>query len=525
MTSQSKAVRPDLIGDMLAFGAQRHPTRTLFAIEGGESRSYAEVDQRASQLGRAMLGNGLRHGDRVAVWAEDSVEYLETYMAAARAGLAVVPVNNRLTPAEARFIVDDCDARCLMISDALADRAVEAFGNSDFPLIATYGQRSVLGATQFEELVHTAAPAELPELDEEDLFIIAYTSGTTGFPKGAMLTHRSVKNLARMNTVSYRLPLGSIAAYTGSMSFTATVCAFGMSHLFVGGTVNLLGKWNAQRAVDLIVRERANFVYVPSPGIEDFCEAIGRRPAALDTLTTVLHSASKVSPERLTTLADSVGPRLVEGWGMTEISGGIVTATTTRDVLGPCDAVNVFDSAGRATVDAVIEVVDENRQPLPHDGKSEGELAVRAASMMAGYWRRPEATAAVLVDGWYYSGDIGAIDPAGYIYIRERRVDMIISGGMNIYPAEIEGVIARMDGVDDVAVVAAPHERWGHTVAAVVVISPGATLTEDDVIEYSRNHLASYKKPTIVKFVPALPKTVSLKVKRQALRSELFGEG
>lgn len=520
----SAAVRADLIGDMLRFGALRSPDRTLFAIDGGESRTYRQVDERATHLGRAMLGSGLNHGDRVAVWADDSVEYLETYMAAARAGLAIVPVNNRLTPAEARYIVDDCAVRCLLFSNGTADRVEAAFSADDFPLVATYGTRQVLGAVPFEELVARADPAALPVLDEEDLYIVAYTSGTTGFPKGAMLTHRSVKNLARMNAMSYHLPIASVAAYTGSMSFTATVCAFGMSHLYVGGTVNLLGRWDARRAVDLVIRTSSNFVYVPTPGIDDFCTAISERPDALDSLTTVFHSASKAAPKKLAQLVDFVGARFVEGWGMTEISGGIVTATTAGDATGPCDAMDVFDSVGRATVDAVIEVVDENRQPVPHDGVTEGELAVRSASMMVGYWRRPEETAAVLADGWYYTGDVGCIDPAGYVYMRERRADLIVSGGMNIYPAEIEGVIATLDEVAEVAIVGAPHERWGQTVAAAVVLAPGAEVDEAAVIEHCRAHLASYKKPTIVRFVAELPKTVSMKVKRQEIRRELFGD-
>ena len=266
----------DLIGDMLAIGALRAPDRPLFAIDGGESRTYAQVHRRANRIGHALLGAGLRQGDRVAVWSDDCVEYLETYMGAARAGLVVVPINNRLTAEEARFIAHDSDARCLMVSDRLAPLADEAFSQSDFALVAAYGEERPLGATAFEDLLPGAAESEPPRPSEEDLFVIAYTSGTTGFPKGAMLTHRSVKNIARMNTVSYHLPLASVAAYTGSMSFTATVCAFGMSHLYVGGSVVLLGKWDPERAVDMVVRNRANFVYVPTPGIPDFSAALGQ---------------------------------------------------------------------------------------------------------------------------------------------------------------------------------------------------------------------------------------------------------
>jgi fatty-acyl-CoA synthase len=523
VTSPAAGGHRDLIGDLLSLGARRSPDRLLFALEGAGERTYAEVDVRANRLANALLAHGLERGDRVAVWSDDSVEYLEMYMAAARAGVAVVPVNNRLTPREARYIVDDCDARCLMVSDAFTATAAETFDIKDFKLAISSGAETLAGARRFEDLVAGGASSEPPKPDEDDLFIIAYTSGTTGFPKGAMLTHRSVKNIARMNAMSYHLPLASFAAYSGSMSFTSTVCAFAMSHLYVGGSMSLLGRWDPERALDLVVHRRANFVYVPTPGIDDFCDALSGRPEALETLTTVLHSASKAGPGKLARLGETVAPRLVEGWGMTEISGGIVTATCPADFTPRCEAMSLYDSAGRSTVDAVVEIVDEQRNPLPHDGTTEGELAIRAAATMAGYWRRPEATAEVLVDGWYYTGDVGSIDPAGYVYVHERRVDLIVSGGMNIYPSEVEAALAEMPGVADVSVVAAPHERYGQTVAAVIVRAPGAILSEEDVITFARTRLASYKKPTVVHFVDDLPRTVSLKVKRNEIRKQLFG--
>lgn len=521
----SRAVdRSDLIGDMISYGALRSPERVVFAMVDGARRTYAEVDERANRVANALLTAGLVPGDRLAVWSDDCVEYLETYIAAARAGLVVVPINNRLLDKEAQFIVEDAGARCLLFSDGLAERAASTFSDSDFLLTVSFGGELPLRAVRFDDLVAGASSRPPARPDEEDLYIIAYTSGTTGFPKGAMLTHRSLKNLARMNTVSYHLPLASVAAYTGSMSFTATVCAFAMSHLFVGGGMHLLGKWHPERALDLVIAQAANFVYVPTPGIDEFCDALKTRPKALSSLTTVLHSASKAAPDKLERLADAVGWRLVEGWGMTEISGGIVTATRPQDFNGECAAISLFDSVGRATVDAAVEIVDASRRPLPHDGTTEGELAVRSTSLMAGYWGQPDATAKVLDDGWYYTGDIGSIDPAGYVYMHERRVDLIVSGGMNVYPAEIEAVINEMPGVEEVAIVGAPHERYGQSVAAAVVRAPGSNITEDEVIAYCRTKLASYKKPTQVRFVDSLPRTVSLKIKRQVIRSELFGD-
>jgi acyl-CoA synthetase (AMP-forming)/AMP-acid ligase II len=273
-----------------------------------------------------------------------------------------------------------------------------------------------------------------------------------------------------------------------------------------------------------VITNRANFVYVPSPGIPDFCAVLERQPAALDSLSTVFHSASKASPEMLRLLAQAAGKRFVEGYGMTEISGGIVTATTERDITGDCGAMDFFRSVGRATVDSALEVVDENRVPIAHDGVTEGELAVRSAALMKGYWNRPDATDRAIANGWYYTGDLGSIDPAGYIYVSERRSDLIVSGGINVYPSEVEAVIGKLSGVADVAVVGVPHDRYGQTVAAAIVVRPGMSLSAEDIIAHCRQHLASYKKPTLVRFTDELPKTVSQKLKRGTVRSTIFGD-
>jgi acyl-CoA synthetase (AMP-forming)/AMP-acid ligase II len=246
---------------------------------------------------------------------------------------------------------------------------------------------------------------------------------------------------------------------------------------------------------------------------------VTRRPEAVRSLHSVLHGGSRAAPEALRAVYDAVGDRLVEGWGMTEHSGGLMTATTPDDYLELDRERDIFASAGRAAAGVAIRLIDAEGRRLPHDGETVGELIVSSPSLMAGYWRSPEATAQALRDGWFRTGDLGTIAPDGHVFISERRTDLIVSGGMNVYPSEVERCIMGLEGVAEVAVVGVPHERWGQTGVAAVVGE--ASLTEEAVIEHCRAHLAGFKKPSRVVFLEELPRTTSLKIARAELRTRL----
>jgi acyl-CoA synthetase (AMP-forming)/AMP-acid ligase II len=355
----------------------------------------------------------------------------------------------------------------------------------------------------------------------DDVLVLGYTSGTTGHPKAAMLTHRSVLAICRLNTISYRLPAFSVAAITGSLSFPAMMPAHVLSHLYVGGTSVIMGRWDPESLVDAVERERITFTYLPTPTIADFVAYAPRVRERWSSLQSVLHSASRATPEQRAALCEVIGDRFVEGWGMTENSGGLMTATTRTDITSPPGDVDIHASVGRAVVETLVDVVDDSGDPLPHDGETMGELVYRGPAVMAGYWNRPDETALALRGGRLHSGDIGAIDRHGYVFVTERRTDLIVSGGMNVYPSEVERVIMRVPNVRECVVVGVPHARWGQTVVAVVVGSPG--VSEEAVREECRRQLASYKKPTSILFVDDVPRTSSLKIRRAAVR-ELAAE-
>ncbi|GAA1010546.1 acyl-CoA synthetase [Acrocarpospora pleiomorpha] len=512
---------PESVGDIVAIGARRAPARVAIRDRAGDERTYADLHERSTRLANGLAGLGLKPGDRVAAWMEDCAELVEVYFACAKAGLVVCPVNARFTASEAAYILADSQARALLWTPGLEERVASLPDLSELLLVSPPG--SGLGH-EYEALVAGGAALEPPPPAPDSLFILGFTSGTTGQPKGAMLTHRGVLAIARMNARSFRLTGWPVVALTGSMSFVAVVPAHVLCALSLGGTITIMGKWDPDSLLHVIERDRATFTYVPSPLLPEVTEALARRRAAWQSLDSVLHSASRASAEHLGALYDVVGSRLIEGWGMTELSGGLATATVPSDYLGATRQSEIFAGVGRAAVDVDIKVVDGQGEKLPHDGVSVGELCVASPALMTGYWRRPDATAAALAGGWYRTGDAGTIDPDGYVTVSDRRTDLIVSGGANVYPSEVEICIAAMPEVSEVAVVGVPHARWGQAVVAVVVKRPdGSHLTEDAVIQHCRRELAGYKKPTQVIFMAELPRTTSLKVSRVRLREQLTG--
>jgi fatty-acyl-CoA synthase len=512
----------DQIGRIIANNAMRHPDLAALKTHDGLVRTYSELDERTTRLANALLGTGLVPGDRVAVWSGTCPQYLELYFAIAKAGLVLVPINSMFTVPEAAYQLEDSGASILFHSAELEVPAKSVTsGNQDVRRLVPLGDWQQEDC-EYEQLVRSGSDIAPPEPADDDLYIIAYTSGTTGRPKGAMVTHHTLSMTLRQHAHSYRTPQYSTCIYHSNMSFVATVLGLIMGHMFICGTVYMCGHVTAPELLDAIERERGNFTFIPSPWIVPMTELAARNPEKWQTIRTFVHSASKCHPADLERWAAVVGPRFLEGWGMTEVSGALVTVTDITDVVEGSAADDLYASAGRPVVECVVRVVDDEGNDLPHDGEAVGELLIRSSSTVIGYWNKPEASAAAFADGWYHSGDLGSIDPAGYIYVTERRSDLIVSGGMNVYPSELEQVIAAMETVADVAVVGVPHERWGQTPLAVVVVAEGASVSGADILAHCSENLAKYKLPTRVEFIDVLPRTASNKVLRRNLR-EQFG--
>jgi fatty-acyl-CoA synthase len=513
------------VADMLTFHARRTPSAVAIEWVGGAKRTYGELENRTLRLGSALRGLGLNEGDRVAGWLEDSFECLELYLACAKAGLVMVPLNVRFQPSEASYQVTDSGARVLLYSDGLADRTDEVRKECALTALVQVGAARLEGATHFSDLLAAGTSSSpFPPADPDAAIALAYTSGTTGFAKGAILTNRSAVTIWRINALSFSFQRGGTYAGTHqSMSNPSAVIALFMVQMYLGGRVLLLGRRGMDEVVEIIERESVNAASIATPLLPDFIAEVDRHPSRLRSMVTVIHGGSTATPEVKRKLWEAVGHRYLEAWGMTENTGGALCTTTRLDALGGWAALDFFASVGRPAAETQVKIVDEAGNDLLHDGLAVGELVAASPALASGYWRQEEASAAAFQSDGYHSGDLGSIDAAGYVYLSDRRTDLIVTGGMNVYPSEVERVIEALAELEECAVVSAPHPRWGRTVVAVVVPRPGATVTAAQVIDHCRNRLASYKKPTKVYIASQLPRTTGGKLRRHLVRERLEG--
>ncbi|MGM0930473.1 MAG: class I adenylate-forming enzyme family protein [Actinomycetota bacterium] len=504
----------DNIATSVQLGARTHPHRPALAVQGGAVRTYAELAERSARIAGALLSRGLIKGDRVAIWSDTRLDYLDVYIACAQAGLVVAPVNARFKGREASVILADSGAVALFYSADVEQYVDEACAGTDVRLRVSFDESREPASEAMDALLTGTESLQRIDAQGDDLFVLGYTSGTTGTPKGAMLTHRSVAHLGRSNALACRYVLGSVQVFGMSLSFSATVPAHILPHLYVGGTTVLLSRWDTERVIAAVQEHAATFLIVPSPVVAEFAQAVSRQPERVASLVSVLHSASKVPASDLEQLYRAIGAKLIEGWGMTENSGGLLTAISARDFQ--TSGRGVWTTVGRAVPGTEVAVLDEAGAPLPQDGRSVGQLVARSAALARGYWGRPEASAAAFRDGWYFTGDLGTIDDGGFIRIVDRRNDLINSGGMNIYPSELEQVLCQVAGVRDAVVVAVPHERWGQ-VPAAFVLAGDPRPRERDLEAYCHQMLAGFKRPAWIRVVDHFPLNASGKVLRHRL--------
>lgn len=501
------------IGSILTKRTLLNPTNeALFDVAQGTRFSYDELNSRTNQVANGLRSLGVQKGDRVALLMMNCHEFVTSFFAIAKIGAVIVPLNWRLVPDELEFIVKDSGA-IVLISGSEFDVAITELHSRGNRTDVTHWVRvgnadSLPSFAQSFDSVVNSQPVTEPEITawDDDLLYIMYTSGTTGLPKGVMHTHNTqMAALITLNATNdfsigdrylNPMPLFHVGALT-----PAIVTAYrGLAHI-------LMRAFDPNAIWTLVKEERINNALLV-PAMLGACRMVFD-PSIHDhsTLRWILSGAAPV-PKSLIEAYQTMGIDIHQVYGLTETCGPACTTT-------PEDAIRKAGSTGKAYFHTDVKIVHpDGTTCLPEEA---GEVLVRGDHIMTGYWNRPDATADTIKDGWLYTGDIALVDDEGFIWIQDRLKDMIISGGENVYPAEVENIILGHPGVADVAVIGVPSDKWGETGLAVIV-KKDAAVTEADIIAHCDGKLARFKMPGGIRFIDVIPRNASGKALKRELR-------
>lgn len=478
-------------------------------ISSGNEITYDVLAERIDRLATALAARGVTKGDPVAYLGENEPSFLETFFAATALGAIFVPLNTRLAAPELAYALHDSGAVLLVHAGALDDLAERACAGS--PRRITVGPATAQ-AESLEQVIDSAA-ADRPQVGvaPSDIALILYTSGTTGRPKGAAISHQNITWNCYNVLVDYDLTSDDIALMISPMFHVASLTMGVLPALLKGATVVLEPAFAPGRALELIERYRATSISGVPTTYQMLCEHPAWASADISSLRMLTCGGSPV-PTRVLDAYEARGLSFTGGYGMTETSPGATS-------LQPRYSRSKAGSAGLPHFFTDVRVVDAEGQVQP--AGAVGEIQVRGPNVIKGYWQRPDATADAFADGdWFRSGDMGYLDEDGFLFISDRLKDMIISGGENIYPAEIERLILEVDAVQGVAVIGAPDDRWGEVPHAYLEVRPGHTLDEDDVLRHLTGRLARYKIPKRFVVVDELPRTASGKIRKGEIRRD-----
>lgn len=480
-------------------------------IADGAAISYSDLAERVSRLSAQLRAKGIRSGDRVAFLSRNHTDYYTLLLSVAGLGAVLVPVNWRLAKPEVEYIMADCKAVLLFAGEEFLDLCIQLAER-------TTDLREVVPLTSLSAWYEEQAGEQLPVTapDPDDVAVQIYTSGTTGRPKGAMLTHRSLlafRSLPENAQPEWNRWTKDDVSLIVMPQFHIGGTGFGLQTICAGATGLVMQDFDAGKVLDAIENEGLSKIFTVPAAMQLLLQHPRARKVDYSRIRTIIYGASPIPIEVLREAIDVFRCGFVQQYGMTEMCGTICALPPEdHDPHGN----QRMRSAGRPLEGVEIRIVDEAGQPV-QPGKV-GEIAIKAVTRMAGYWNLPDATAEALTEnGFFRSGDAGYLDDDGYLYVVDRVKDMIVSGGENVYPAEIEAVLRRHQSVADVAVIGVPDERWGEAVKAVVV--PNGPFDAPALLTWARGELAGYKIPKSIDTVDQLPRNAGGKVLRRELRA------
>jgi fatty-acyl-CoA synthase len=509
----------------LRYAEQQFPHKTA-VICGEERFDYAEFGERVRRLAGSLRSLRVQPGDRVAFLSTNCHRLLEAYYGVLEAGGVLLPLNIRLSPQELGYVLNDAGVTILFLESAFLP-LVEAFRSvvpaiKNFVLMDGTPRANWLTPQNYEGLLSSAAAlrCDVMQVDENALAELFYTSGTSAHPKGVMLTHRNVYLHALSVALAMKSSHDTVELHTIPL-FHAN--GWGAAHLitFLGATHVMLHRFDPAEVFRLIERERVHSCSVVPAMALALVNCPERKKYDLSSLERVSIGGAASSPTLVREVEEKLGCTCFSGYGLTETSP-VLTISRMKSGLDWKGEQRYEGQArtGYSIPGVEVRVVYPNGTDVPADANTVGEIWTRSDGVMAGYWHDPQGTAEALEGGWFHTGDMATIDEDGYVLIVDRKKDMIVSGGENISSLEVEKVLAAHNDVYEAAVIPVPDQQWGEVPKALVVLKPGSSATEAELVEFCRSRLAHYKCPTTIDFVASLPKTATGKFLKKELRKQ-----
>lgn len=485
----------------------------MMASDSKKTLNYAQAWDYTGVIAAHIQSNGIKKGDRVAILAKNSVDNLCVFLACARIGAVVVGLNYRLVPAEVEFIASNADVKMLFF-----DKEFDSLRGEYLRATTCICMDSDEAAPQLENWLQSPATLTEVEINGDDILFQMYTSGTTGLPKGVLVNHYNV--LANAYQAPMTTGKGSRVGERSLViapTFHAVGLVGSLLGVIYGGSMIIHSDYDPVGMIETIAKEHISVVAV-IPVMLQFSLAMVPNIKDYDfsELHTINYGASPISESLLKECMDAFGCDFVQGYGQTESTMALTFLTAEDHNKALAGRPELLRSCGRAVFGTDIKIVGDEGQELPLG--EIGEIVAKGPQIMQGYWKNPEATAKTVVDGWLHTGDAGRMDEEGYIFIQDRLKDMIISGGENIYPAEIENLLMSHEYIQDVAVIGVPDQKWGEIPLAVMVNGGHPELSAEELTEFCRGKLAGYKIPRKVEYIEALPRNPTGKVLKKDIR-------
>ncbi len=519
-----------ILTEVLGKAVRLYPHKRAIVC-GDKAWTYSEFGERVNRLSQALLSLGVEKGERVAILHRNCHRYLECYYGVMQIGAALVPINYRLSPQDWLDIIRDSGPRLLIVEAALRER-IESVADlmSEICGILWAGDVDIAEASprsgkDYEALLQNSSPYIPPpvDIDGEDIAQIYYTSGTTGRGKGVVLNHRNVYVHALGTIAEFKLSDADVWIHAAPLFHLADGWAT-WSITWVGGVHVLVPEFREQPVLEALERERVTITNMVPTMLNALVNYLDVRRYDYSSLRLLLSGGAPIAENLVQRIMETFGCDYAQTYGMTETSP-YLTVSTLKDhlrELSPEEQMRFRASTGREFITVELRVVNEKGEDVKPDGQEVGEIIVRGDSVTRGYWNLSQVTEEAFEDGWLHTGDMGVIDEEGYVNIVDRKRDIIITGGENVYCVEVENVLYSHRAVLEAAIIGVPDEKWGEGVKAIVVLREGVEATEEEIIEFCKERMAHFKAPKSVDFVPALPKTGSGKIAKSVLREDYW---